>query len=176
MEQDIKYKSWFGNKYIPRPNTYGYGAKQKSTQQSSNVSFYAGVGMGGPMMGMGYGGYRMGYGGYGMGYGGYGMYNQMAYNQYYYAGQKVMVDHNVVEEKPIDLENLYNNRVEGIVITETAIKNDPMKPIILNDRKAVPNELYADQDGKLYQQDEQGIWYEQQESGWVKAATIPEIN
>jgi len=166
-----RYKSWFGNKYIPRANTYGYGAKKKSTTSSSNISFSAGIGMGGPMMGVGFGGYPYGYGmgmGYGGYYGGYAMYNQMAYNQYYYAGQKIMVDHDVVEEKPIDLENIYNNRVEGIVITETARKNDPMRPVILKDRKAVPYELYADKDGNLFQQDEDGNWHEQTDDGWVK--------
>lgn len=172
-----KYKSWFGDKYIPRPNTYGYGAKKKSSGASSNIQFSAAVGMGGPMMGMGYGGYPYGYGGYGYGYGmgmgyggyyGYSMWNQTAYNQRYYAGQKVTVDHDIVEQKPIDLQNLYNNRVEGIVITETARKNDPMKPIILKDREAVPEELYVDKDGTLFRQDTEGNWYEQQESGWVK--------
>jgi hypothetical protein len=167
-----KYKSWFGDKYIPRPNTYGYGAKKKSAGASSNIQFSAAAGMGGPMMGVGFGGYPYGYGyGYGMGFGyggyyGYGMWNQMAYNQYYYAGQKIMVDQDVVEKKPIDLENLYNNRAEGIVITETARKNDPMKPIILKDREAVPNELYVDQDGTLYRQDDQGRWFEQTTGGW----------
>ena len=62
-----KYKSWYGNKYIPRPNTYGYGAKQKSGLGSGNVQFYASAGMGGPMMGMGFGGYPYGWG-LGMGY------------------------------------------------------------------------------------------------------------
>lgn len=173
-----RYKSWFGNKYIPRPNTYGYGAKQKSAQgDGPNVSFHAGVGMGGPMMGMGYGGYPygmgMGYGGYYGGYGGYGGYgystwNQMAYNSYYYAGQTVQVDHDIVEEKPIDLENIYNNRVEGIVISETARKNDPMKPVILKDRNVAPHDLYADEEGNLFRQDEQGMWYERKGSEWVE--------
>ena len=133
------------------------------------MSFYAGAGMGGPMFGMGFGGYPYGWGlGYGGFYGGYGMWSQMAYNQFYFAGQKVAIDHDVVEEKPIDLQNIYNNRVEGIVITETARKNDPMKPVILKDRKAAPHHLYVDEDGNLYQQDEHGSWYEQNGTGWVK--------
>ena len=162
-----RYKSWFGDKYIPRPNTYGYGAKKKSSG-SSNVQIYAAVGYGGPMMGMGYGGYgRYGYGmGYGMGYGGYGMYNQMAYNQFYYQGQTVAVDHDIVEEKPIDLVNIYNNRVEGIIRTETAQRNDPMKPIILKGNNVTPNHLYADENGNLYRLDKQGNWYEQSGSEW----------
>ena len=130
------------------------------------MSFHAGVGMGGPMMGMGYGGFYGGYGGYG-GYG-YSTWNQMAYNSYYYAGQTVQVDHDIVEEKPIDLENIYNNRVEGIVISETARKNDPMKPVILKDRNVAPHDLYADEEGNLFRQDEQGMWYERIGSEWVE--------
>ena len=170
-----RYKSWFGDKYIPRPSTYGYGAKKKSSG-SSNVQFYAGVGYGGPMMGMGYGGY--GYGGYGygygmgMGYGGYGMWNQMAYNQYYYQGQTVMVDHDVVEEKPIDLKNIYNNRSEGIIRTETARRNDPLKPVIIKEGNT-PHHMYADEEGDLFRQDEDGIWYERRDSGWNKIAESP---
>ena len=163
-----RYKSWFGNKYIPRPNTYGYGAKKKS-DGTSNVSFYAASGYGGPMMGMGFGGYPYGWGmGYGGYYGGYGMWNQAAYNQYYFSGQSVTVDHNVVEEKPIDLENIYNNRVEGIIRTETAQRNDPMKPVILKDREAVPHDLYVDDQGNIFRQDENGNWFEKKESTWVK--------
>lgn len=165
-----RYKSWYGDKYIPRPTTYGYGAKKKS---SPNVHVYVGVGYGAPMMGMGYGGYGRyggygygGYGGYGMGYGGYGMMNQMAYNQYYYQGQTVQIDHDVIEEKPIDLANIYNNRSEGVIRTETAPRNDPMKPVILNDRNIAPNYLYADEDGHVYRQDEEGNWYERKDSEW----------
>lgn len=165
-----RYKSWFGNKYIPRPSTYGYGAGKK-TSGSSNIRFSAGVGYGGPMMGVGFGGYPYGWGmGYGGYYGsyGYGMWNQMAYNQYYYAGQTVTVDHNIVEEKSIDLTNIYNNRVEGIIKTETAPRNDPMNPVILKDRNAVPHHLYADEEGNLFQQDRDGNWYEQKGSSWTK--------
>ncbi len=163
-----RYKSWFGDKYIPRPSTYGYGARKKSSG-SSNIQFYAGVGYGGPMMGVGFGGYGYGMGlGMGMGYGGYGMWNQMAYNQYYYQGQSVMVDHDIIEEKPIDLLNIYNNRSEGIIRTETAPRNDPMKPVILKDREAAPYHLFADEDGELFRQDSEGYWYERKQSEWVK--------
>ena len=148
-----KYKSWNGDKDIPAPNAYTQGAKKKSGN-GPNISFYASSGYGGPMMGPGfygpYGGYGMGYGGYGYGY---GMYNQAAYNQYYYAGQTVTIDHEVVEEKPIDLENIYNNRKEGIVITETVQRNDPMKPVVI---EHTPDDLYTDKDGKVYQLDRQG--------------------
>ena len=166
-----KYKSWFGDKYIPRPNTYGYGARKKSSGGSSNVRFYAGVGMGGPMMGMGWGGYPYGYGlGWGgWGWGGYNMWSQMAYNQYYYAGQKVMIDHDVVEEQPIDLQNIYNNRVEGIVVTETARRNDPMKPVILDNKQAVPNDLYVDENGQIFRRDDSGTWYQQKAGDWVRS-------
>ena len=168
-----QYKSWYGNKYIPRPNTYGYGAKQKKAVGAGNVSFYAAAGMGGPMMGMGFGGYPYGWG-FGMGYPmwgmGYGMWNQAAYNQYWYAGQKVAIDPQVVEEKPIDLVNIYNNRVEGIVITETTRKNDPMKPVILQDREIVPHDLYVDKDGNLYKKDIKGNWFERDGDSWEKTA------
>jgi hypothetical protein len=168
-----KYKSWFGNKYIPRPNTYGYGVRKKSSRATSNVRFYAGAGMGGPMMGLGYGGYPYGYG-YRIGYGGYGMWNQMAYNQYYFAGQSVTVDRDVIEQKPIDLTNIYNNRVEGILRTETARRNDPMNPVILKNHDAVPKNLYADEHGNLYRQDEKGNWYKKNGSSWDK--TVEKID
>ena len=96
------------------------------------------------------------------------MWNQAAYNQYYFSGQSVTVDHNVVEEKPIDLENIYNNRVEGIIRTETAQRNDPMKPVIFKDREAVPHDLYVDDQGNIFRQDENGNWFEKKESTWVK--------
>lgn len=163
-----KYKSWNGDKYIPAPNAYTQGAKKK-TGNGPNISFYASSGYGGPMMGPGfygpYGGYGMG-----MGYGGYGMYNQAAYNQYYYAGQTLTVDHDVVEEKPIDLENIYNNRKEGIVITETVQRNDPMKPVVI---EHTPDDLYTDKDGKMYQLDRQGNWLELTADGWKATTANP---
>ena len=171
-----RYKSWFGDKYIPRATTYGYGAKKKESSKSSNISFYASSGYGGPMMGVGFGGYPsgmglgVGYGGYGYGY---GTWNQMAYNQYYYQGQTVAVDHDIVEEKPIDLVNIYNNRVEGIIRTETAQRNDPMKPIILKGKDVIPNHLYADENGNLYRLDKQGNWYEQNGSEWKNVEGKP---
>ena len=132
-------------------------------------------------MGVGFGGYGMGYGGYGGygmgmgygGYGGYGMWNQMAYNQYYYQGQTVEIDHDVIEEKPIDLENIYSNRSEGIIRTETAPRNDPLKPVILKGVNA-PYHMYANKNGDVYRQDEAGIWYEQSNSGWHKIVGSPE--
>ena len=174
----FKYKSWYGNSYIPRPSTYGYGTK-KQEGKSPNISFHAAVGPWGPSMGVGFGGYPYGWG-WGMGYGGfwpYGMYgynmmNNVAYNQYYYSGQTDKVYADVVEEKPIDLQNIYKNRQEGILNTETVIRNDPMKPIILNDSD-LPNHLYADQNGNIYRQDEVGDWYEQHGNNWRKIQGSP---
>ena len=189
-----KFKSWFGNTYIPRPSTYGFGTRKKSTKKKSNVSFHAAVGPGGPMMGVGFGGYPgfnyglgfgpggfyphfgYGWGGYNpyYGFGAYQAWNNMAYNQFYYAGQTDKVYADVVEEKPIDLTNIYNNRPEGIIRTENAIRNDPMKPIILEEKKEVPSDLYVDEDGKIFKLDRQGNWYEQTNTNnWKEVNNSP---
>ncbi len=162
-----KYKSWYGDNYIPGPAAFGQGAAKKPAK-TPNISFYASSGYGGPMMGPGY--YGRPYGGYGMGYGygyGYGMPSQYSYNQNYYAGQTVTIDHDPVEEKPIDLMNIYNNRKEGIIITETIQRNDPMKPVML---EHAPTDLYTGKDGRMYQLDRHGNWLEQTPDGW-KATT-----
>jgi hypothetical protein len=169
-----KYKSWHGNQYIPRPSTFGHGAKKKSSE-SPNISFYAASGFGGPMMGMGFGGYPYGWG-WGLGYGGYygpwgyNMMNQAANNQYYYAGQTDKVYADVIEEKPLDLQNIYNNRKEGIIITETVRRNDPMKPVILKDR---PHHLYASENGVIFRQDRKGNWYELDGDDWNRIDIDP---
>ena len=72
----------------------------------------------------------------------------------------------MVEEKPIDLANIYNNRVEGIIVTETIRKNDPMKPVILKDRKVVPHDLYVDENGAIYKKDSEGNWFERNGDSW----------
>jgi len=167
-----QYKSWYGDQYIPRPSTFGLGAKKKSSK-SPNISFYAASGFGGPTMGMGFGGYPYGWGlGYGGYYGpwGWNMMNQAAYNQYYYAGQTDKVYADVVEEKPLDLQNIYNNRKEGIIVTETVQRNDPMKPVILKDR---PHHLYADEKGYLYKQDREGNWFQLSGNDWNTIDTDP---
>ncbi len=163
-----RYKPWYGNKYIPRPSTYGHGAKKKS-KKGPNISFYASTGYGGfgGYPGMGFGHPYGGWGGYG--YGGYGMTNTMAYNQYYYQGQQVEVDHGVVEEKPIDPINIYNNRTVGIIKTETTRRNDPSHPVILNvGNPETSDNIFADKDGNLFRQDDDGIWYERNNSAWVE--------
>jgi hypothetical protein len=148
---------------------------KKKNDKSPNISFYAASGMGGPMMGVGFGGYPYGWG-WGIGYGGYygamgySMMSQAAYNQYYYAGQTDKVYTDVVDKKPLDLQNIYNNRSEGVIITETVKRNDPMKPVILHDAE---HQLIADEDGKLYRQDKNGHWYEHKENGWERTAYRP---
>ncbi len=175
-----RYKPWYGNRYIPRPSTYGHGAKKKS-KNSPNISFYASSG-GFPSMGYygrpyGMGGYYGGYGGYYGGYGGYygyGMSNQMAYNQYYYQGQTVAVEHEEVEQKPIDPVNIYNNRTEGIIKSETAKRNDPMKPVhIIENDTATPYNMYSDKKGNLYRRDNEGKLYELKNSVWHEIEEEP---
>ncbi len=144
------YKPWYGTKYISRPSTYGHGAKKK--KKGPNISFYASSGgFGYPMMG-------------------YGMGNQAAYNQYYYQGQSLTVDHEV-DEKPIDPVNIYNNRKVGVIKTETVRRNDPMNPVILKNKG---ESIYTDADGALYKQDEDGVWYEQRGAEWYKIYGTPE--
>lgn len=168
-----RYKSWYGDNYIPGPNMYNSGVAKKP--KAPNISFYASSGYGMAMAPGFYGGPYGAYGmGIGMGYGvwpyGYGMNNQYAYNQHYYAGQSVTIDHDPVQEKPLDLQNIYNNRKEGIIITETVQRNDPMKPVML---EHIPEDLYTDKDGKIYQMDRQGNWLVSTENGWVKVDQSP---
>jgi hypothetical protein len=58
------------------------------------------------MMGVGFGGYPYGMG-WGMGYGGYAMWNQAAYNRYYYAGQSVKLYADEEGPAPVDIRNIY---------------------------------------------------------------------
>jgi hypothetical protein len=163
-----RYKSWYGNIYIPGPSTYGNGARKKS-KNGPNISFYAASGYGVPMMGVGFGGYPYGMG-WGMGYGGYAMWNQAAYNRYYYAGQSVKLYADEEGPAPVDIRNIYKNRKEGIIATETVIRNKMMDPIILKDPQ---EDLYVDEDGKLYRQDATGSWYEQHGNEWVRSPANP---
>lgn len=97
------------------------------------------------------------------------MTNAMGYNQYYYQGQQVEVDHGVVEKKPIDPINIYNNRTVGIIKTETTRRNDPSNPVILKDGiSETSDNIFADKDGNLFRQDADGIWYERNNSEWVE--------
>ncbi len=147
-----RYKSWYGNLYIPGPYTYGYGTKAK---KKSNVNVFVSYGYG-------YGGY--GYGGYPYGGYGYGFGNTYVNPQFFM--DQTPVDHGTVERKAIDPLNIYNNRSVGIIKTETALRNDATKPIILDNN--TPARMYADKDGKLYSQDDLGNWYIQNGSNWNK--------
>jgi hypothetical protein len=156
-----RYKSWYGSMYIPGPYTYGYGTKPR---KKSNVNVYVSYGYGG------YGGYGYpGYGGYGYGYGGYGFGHTYVNPQFYM--NQTPVDHGNIERKAMDPNNIYNNRSVGIIKTETAIRNDAMKPLILNDK--TPPQIYADKDGKLYSQDEEGNWYVLNGDNWQKTNSYP---
>ncbi len=176
-----KYKPWYGSRYIPRPTTYGNGAKKKPVNVTVSVS--AGYGMGYPGMGYGYG---MGYPGMGYGFGGYpGMYpyggyeggvynsidpNEASYSTLSYRSETVTFNNdNNKREKPIDPKNIYNNRKIGIIKTEDAQRDDPMKPIILEyNNESAPFHMYADQNGNLYRQDQDGTTYERKDADWQK--------
>jgi hypothetical protein len=50
------------------------------------------------------------------------------------------------------------------------IRNKMMDPIILKDPQ---EDLYVDEDGKLYRQDATGSWYEQHGNEWVRSPANP---
>jgi hypothetical protein len=151
-----RYKSWHGSKYFPTPSTYGSGAKKKK----SNVTVTVSVGYGYGYPGMMYPGY-----GYGYGYGGY--WGGYGYNSMFSKTETVSFNDEAPTEKPIDLVNIYNNRKLGIVNTETARRNDPMKPVILPDNsETAPFHMFADSDGNLYRQDQNGATYQRKDNDW----------
>ncbi len=164
-----RYKPWYGNRYIPRPSTYGYGAKKKS--RTPNITVSVGVGYGYPGMGFGYpyGGFGYPYGGYG----GYGMWTTHSSSATTYAGWAPL-DNGATEQKPFDPVNIYINRSVGIIKTETARRNDPTKPVILKEQSPSDVEnIYADKDGNVYKETADGSVYLRQNSDWTKTNISP---
>ncbi len=169
-----KYKSWHGNKYYAKPFTYGYGAKKKQ-QKAPNISFYASTGYPGMAYGYPYGGWGYGYGGY-WPYYGYGMGSVAAYRQYYYQGQQAAVDFSEFQpqQKPLDPVNIYNNRAVGIVKTETVQRSDPMKVAVPDAHS--PKDMYVDDEGHLYRQDQYGKWFKENGSDWEEMQGTPKMD
>ncbi|MDZ7605905.1 MAG: hypothetical protein U5K79_10050 [Cyclobacteriaceae bacterium] len=143
-----RYKSWYGKKYIARPMTYG---QPEANKKGPNITVYS-------------------YSGYGYGpYGYYSGWNAFAYDQQYFQGQSVTVDHNLPTQKAIDLENIYKNRQSGILYSETVKRNDPLKPVPVAELPSDSPQLYVDKKGNLYQYDAQGRWQIRMDGKWVPA-------
>ena len=163
-----RYKPWYKNKFYTRPMTYSFGVNSKPWK--SNVRVSVGVGYG---YGYGYPGYYGPYGywgGYGMGYGNYG-YASLSGNSTLKIGY---------ERKPFDPVNIYNNRVQGIVATETVHRNDPFEPVAsgkdeldgYRGYRRPPSNLYADTNGQIYKEEEDG-WYLRSDGVWEKVREKP---
>jgi hypothetical protein len=149
-----RYKSWVGKKYIARPMTYGQ--PETNEKKGPNISYYA-------FSGPGYGGW--GYGPFGFNSG----WSAAMYQQRYYQGQSVTVDHNTPTAKSIDLENIYKNRQSGILYSETVRRNNPLKPVPMAVLADDAPQLYVDKNGYLYQYDSQGRWQIRTDGRWVPA-------
>ena len=163
-----RYKPWYGNLYIPRPTTYGHGAKKKKTPK---VNVSVGFGYGYPGIGIGchYGGYGYPYGGFIYPYAGYGMWPPYVDPTLYTKPAPGP------QSKPIDPVNIYNNRSVGIVKTETVRRNDPTKPVILKEPSApIPDNIYADKDGNVFKKDSDGLIYQRSQSDWQRSASSPQ--
>ena len=162
-----RYKPWYKSKYYTRPMTYSFGTTRRP--RKSNVNVTVGVGYG---YGFGYPGMYSPYGYYG-GYGmGFGTYRSATFTGNYDIKPGY-------EKKPFDPVNIYNNRVQGILGTKQADRNDPFReePLAAQQTKegrwVPPANLYSDQSGDLYKQDQEGAWYLRQDGVWVKTKTKP---
>ncbi len=131
-----------------------YGQPEANEKKGPNISFYA-------YSGPGYGGW--GYGPYGYNSG----WSAAMYQQNYYQGQSVTVDHQVPTSKSIDLENIYKNRQSGILYSETVRRNDPLKPVPVAVLADDAPQLYVDKNGYLYQYDSMGNWQIRTDGKWV---------
>jgi len=156
------YKPWYKSKYYARPLTYAFGVNRTSGK-GSNIHISVGIGYGYP-------GFYAPYGYYGGGYG-YGAYasTTMDGNYEYKKGY---------ETKPLDVVNIYNNRVQGIVHTVQAQRNNPYKVLPenqqgVNGQWVPPTNMYSDSAGNVYKQQNDGTWQKRVDGVWVKVKEVP---
>jgi hypothetical protein len=155
-----QYKPWYKSKYYSRPMTFAFGVSRR--QSTANVSVTVGVGVG-----YGYSGFYAPYG-YGYGFGPYG-YAHLNGNFEYKQGY---------ERKPFDPVNIYKNRSQGVIATQTVRRNNPYDILIPETRDEQgnwfpPTNLYSTANGDIYKQDKEGTWHKRTDGVWVQSQSGP---
>ena len=153
------YKPWYKSKYYSRPMTFAFGVNRRYSK--SNITIGVGVGYGG------YPGFYAPYG-YGYGFGSYG-YASLNGNFEYKKGY---------ERKPFDPNNIYKNRSQGVIVTESVRRNNPYEVLAPekqdeNGKWMPPANIYSTSNGDVYKKDDSGNWFKRADGAWVKSQSNP---